>query len=246
MTSAPKSSWQRLPGRIWRSCNAYAYPRGVRGLRRFLIRFFLRLLVVFAVVLGGLLLFRSHYRPLLRELAETQIKNATSDLTNDALTELLARDSVAYDRIVYFEKDLNGRITAMKTNILEVNRMKTEILEIINQEILDWDTAKLGIPIGSLIFPELFAGKGFCIPVHVLSIRNSDASFESRFQQAGINQTLHRLMMEVNVDASILVLGQTESFSLTSEVVAAETVIVGEVPGTFLNTGGIYGTQTEN
>ena len=211
-------------------------------MRRFLIRFFLRLLVVFAVVLGGLLLFRSHYRPLLRELAETQIKNATSDLTNDAL----ARDSVAYDRIVYFEKDLNGRITAMKTNILEVNRMKTEILEIINQEILDWDTAKLGIPIGSLIFPELFAGKGFCIPVHVLSIRNSDASFESRFQQAGINQTLHRLMMEVNVDASILVLGQTESFSLTSEVVAAETVIVGEVPGTFLNTGGIYGTQTEN
>ena len=215
-------------------------------MRRFLIRFFLRLLVCFAVVLGGLLLFRSHYRPLLRELAETQIKNATSDLTNDALTELLARDSVAYDRIVYFEKDLDGRITAMKTNILEVNRMKTEILEIINQEILDWDTAKLGIPIGSLIFPELFAGKGFCIPVHVLSIRNSDASFESRFQQAGINQTLHRLMMEVNVDASILVLGQTESFSLTSEVVAAETVIVGEVPGTFLNTGGIYGTQTEN
>ena len=215
-------------------------------MRRFLIRFFLRLLVVFAVVLGGLLLFRSHYRPLLRELAETQIKNATSDLTNDALTELLARDSVAYDRIVYFEKDLNVRITAMKTNILEVNRMKTEILEIINQEILDWDTAKLGIPIGSLIFPERFAGKGFCIPVHVLSIRNSDASFESRFQQAGINQTLHRLMMEVNVDASILVLGQTESFSLTSEVVAAETVIVGEVPGTFLNTGGIYGTQTEN
>lgn len=215
-------------------------------MRRFLIRFLLRLLVVFAVALGGLLLFRSHYRPLLRELAETQIKNATSDLTNDALTELLARDSIAYDRIVYFEKDLNGRITAMKTNILEVNRMKTEILEIINQEILDWDTAKLGIPIGSLIFPELFAGKGFCIPVHVLSIRNSDASFESRFQQAGINQTLHRLMMEVNVDASILVLGQTESFSLTSEVVAAETVIVGDVPGTFLNTGGIYGTQTEN
>lgn len=215
-------------------------------MRRFLIRFLLRLLLVFAVVLGGLLLFRSHYRPLLRELAETQIKNATSDLTNDALTELLARDSIAYDRIVYFEKDLNGRITAMKTNILEVNRMKTEILEIINQEILAWDTAKLGIPIGSLIFPELFAGNGFCIPVHVLSIRNSDASFESRFQQAGINQTLHRLMMEVNVDASILVLGQTESFSLTSEVVAAETVIVGEVPDTFLNTGGIYGTQTEN
>ena len=209
-------------------------------MRRFLIRFLLRLLLVFAVVLGGLLLFRSHYRPLLRELAETQIKNATSDLTNDALTELLARDSIAYDRIVYFEKDLNGRITAMKTNILEVNRMKTEILEIINQEILSWDTAKLGIPIGSLFFPELFAGKGFCIPVHVLSIRNSDASFESRFQQAGINQTLHQLTMLVSVDVAVLVLGQTSSFTVNSEVVVAETVIVGDVPSTFLQTGGNY------
>ena len=215
-------------------------------MRRFLIRWLARLLLILAAALGLFLVFRSHYRPLLRELAETQIKNATSDLTNDALTEQLSRDSVAYDRIVYFEKDLNGRITAMKTNILEVNRMKTEILDLMNQEILSWDTAKIGIPIGSLFFPELFAGKGFCIPVHVLSIRNSDATFESRFQQAGINQTLHRLVMEVHVDASILVLGQTESFSITSEVVVAETVIVGEVPGTFLNTGGIYGTQTEN
>ena len=134
----------------------------------------------------------------------------------------------------------------MKTNILEVNRMKTEILELINQEILSMDTARLGIPIGSLIFPELFAGKGFCIPIHVLSIRNSDATFSSQFQQAGINQTLHRLIMELSVDVSILVLGQTESFSVSSQVVVAETIIVGEVPDTFLNTGGYYGTQREN
>ena len=215
-------------------------------LRRFLIRLSFRLLLVFVVVLGLFLLFRSKYRPLLRELAETQVKNSTSDLANDALTAQLSRDSVAYDRIVYFEKDLNGRITAMKTNILEVNRMKTEILELINQEILSMDTARLGIPIGSLIFPELFAGKGFCIPIHILSIRNSDATFSSQFQQAGINQTLHRLIMELSVDVSILVLGQTESFSVSSQVVVAETIIVGEVPDTFLNTGGYYGTQREN
>ena len=225
---------------------AYPCQKGVAGLRRFLIRLSFRLLLAFVVILGLFLLFRSKYRPLLRELAETQVKNSTSDLANDALTAQLSRDSVAYDRIVYFEKDLNGRITAMKTNILEVNRMKTEILELINQEILSMDTARLGIPIGSLIFPELFAGKGFCIPIHILSIRNSDATFSSQFQQAGINQTLHRLIMELSVDVSILVLGQTESFAVSSQVVVAETIIVGEVPDTFLNTGGYYGTQREN
>lgn len=215
-------------------------------MRRFLIRLGFRLLLLFALLLGLFLLFRAHYRPVLRELAETQIKNSTSDLANDALTAQLGRNSVAYDRIIYFEKDLNGRITAMKTNILEVNRMKTELLSLINQEILSLDTSKIGIPIGNLFFPELFAGKGFHIPAQVLAVRNSDATFFSRFQQAGINQTLHRLVMELTVDVSILVLGQTESFSVSSEVVIAETVIVGDVPDTFLNTGGLYGTQREN
>lgn len=213
---------------------------------RFLKRLAVWLFLIFVLVLCGLLLFRSRYRGVLRELAQTQVKNTSSDLTNDALTELLKGNEVAYDRIVYFEKDLNGKITAMKTNIMEVNRLKTRILELVNDRILALDTMDLGIPIGSLLLPEVFAGKGLPIPVHILSIRNSDAGFESKFQQAGINQTLHRLLMDVTVDVSILVLGQTESFSVTSQVVVAETVIVGDVPDTFFNSGGIYGTQREN
>lgn len=213
---------------------------------RFLKRLAAWLFLIFVLLLCGLLLFRSRYQETLRELAQTQVKNVSSDLANEALTELLRGNDVQYDRIVYFEKDLNGKITAMKTNIMEVNRLKTKILELVNQRILSLDTMDLGIPIGSLFFPEVFAGKGFSIPVHILSIRNSDACFESNFQQAGINQTLHRLLLEVTVDASILVLGQTESFSVSSQVVVAETVIVGDVPDTFFHTGGNYGTQTEN
>ena len=145
----------------------------MRRLKVCLVRLGVKLLLLSAVLLGLFLLFRAHYRPLLRELAQTQVKNTTSDLANDALTSQLAQNNVAYDRIVYFEKDLNGRITAMKTNILEVNRLKTELLTLLNQEILSLDTSKIGIPIGSLLLPELFAGKGFCIPVHVLAVRNS-------------------------------------------------------------------------
>ena len=93
---------------------------------------------------------------------------------------------------------------------------------------------------GSLFLPEFLSGKGPAIPVHILAIRNSDANFVSHFSQAGINQTLHQLIMLVSVDVAILVLGQTSSFTITSEVVVAETVIVGSVPNTFLQTGGNY------
>lgn len=206
---------------------------------RWRIRRWLRRLVVLTLVL--LILFfalRSKYRLVIDELAQTQVKNTTSDLTNDAIAKQIAEENIRYDRIVYFEKDLDGRITALKTNMSEVNRLKTDILNIINDEILALDTSDIGIPLGSLIFPEFLSGKGPAIPVHILSIRNSDANFVSHFSQAGINQTLHRLNMEVSVDVAVLVLGKTSSFTVTSEVVVAETVIVGDVPQTYLQTGG--------
>ena len=208
------------------------------------IRFLFRLtclLLILGVCL--FLIFRRHYRDVIRELAETQVKNTTSDLTNDAIAKQIADGIIQYDRIVFFEKDLDGRITALKTNMSEVNRLKTDILKIINDEILALDTSDIGIPLGSFVLPELLSGKGPSIPVHILSIRNSDASFSSNFVQAGINQTLHQLIMLVNVDVAFLVLGQTGSFAINSEVVVAETVIVGEVPNTFLQTGGNYEPQ---
>lgn len=209
-----------------------------------LLRWILILVLAAAILF---LMFRSRYRDVIRELAQTQVKNTTSDLTNDAIAKQIADGVIQYDRIVYFEKDLDGRITALKTNMSEVNRLKTDILNIINDEILALDTSDIGIPMGSLFLPELFSGKGPAIPVHILSIRNSDAGFASDFSQAGINQTLHQLAMLVSVDVAVLVLGETSSFTITSEVVVAETVIVGDVPDTFLQTnGGNYGSEREN
>lgn len=196
------------------------------------------MILVLTLALVLLLFFRSRYHGTIRSLAETSVRNSTSDLINDAIDKQIEEGNIQYDRIVYFEKDLNGRITALKTNMSEVNRLKTDILNLINDEILAMDTSDLGIPIGSLLLPEFFSGKGFCIPIHILSIRNSDASFTSYFSEAGINQTLQQLTMEVSVDVSVLVLGNTESFTVSSQVVVAETIIVGDVPQTFLHTGG--------
>ena len=197
---------------------------------------FICLVVVICVVLFAI--FRIRYRDVIRTLSQTQVRNSTSDLINDAIDRQIETGNIQYDRIVYFEKDLEGRITALKTNMSEVNRLKTDILNIINDEILTLDTSDIGIPLGSLFFPELLSGRGPVIPVSIISIRNSDASFESRFTEAGINQTLQQLTMTVSVDVAILVLGATELFTVTSQVVVAETIIVGQVPDTFFQTGG--------
>lgn len=209
-------------------------------------RILMRILILIIMVALLFCLFRYRYSDAIRGLAETQIRNATSDLINDAIDQQIEDESIQYDRIIFFEKDLDGNITALKTNMSEVNRLKTDILNLINDEILAMDTSDLGIPIGSLILPEMFSGRGLIIPVKIMSIRNSDASFASSFTEAGINQTLQQLNMLVSVDVAVLVLGRTNYFTVTSQVVVAETIIVGQVPDTYLNTGGNYGRKTEN
>ena len=199
--------------------------------------FWIFLLFLF-LLLGLFILFRSKYNDAIRSLAHTQIKNSTSDLINDSIDRQIQDGNIEYDRIVYFEKDLDGRITALKTNMSEVNRLKTEILNLVNDEILAMDTSDIGIPLGSLFLPEFLSGRGPATPVHILSIRNSDASFSSAFTEAGINQTLQQLTMHVSIDVAVLVLGKTEQFTVSSQVVVAETVIVGQVPETFFHSGG--------
>ena len=215
-------------------------------MKRVLRRILCLTAVLALLAVAVLFVLRTKYRKVLTELAQTQVKNVTSDLINDAVDREIAEGTIQYDRLVYFEKDLEGRITALKTNMGEINRLKTETLALINQEILDMDSSALGVPIGSLVLPEVFAGRGFSIPIEILTIRNSDASFSSCFSQAGINQTLQQMKMDVFVDVTVLILGSTESFTVTSQVVVAETVIVGQVPNTYLQTGGNYGTQREN
>lgn len=199
----------------------------------------LPLVLLVALLIGIGIFLRRQFNPIVDELAKTQVRNKTSDLINDAIAAQIASDNIAYDRIIFFEKDLNGKITALKTNMSEVNRLKTDILNIINDEILDLDVHDIGIPIGSVIFPELLSGKGPIIPVRVISISNSDAQFQSRFSEAGINQTLQQLTMSVSVDVTVLVMNRTETLTVASEVVVAETIIVGAVPETFINTSGV-------
>ena len=207
-------------------------------MRRHIQRFFIRFSLIFLVLLVVLALLRSRLYPVIRSLAETQVKNTASDLINDAIAEQIAAGNIRYDRIVYFEKDLNGRITALKTNIGEINRLKTDVLNIINDEILTSDESGLGVALGSLFFPEFLSGKGPKLPVKILVIRNSEADFYSDFSEAGINQTLHKLNMQVFLDVTVLVLGSTTEFTISSHMVVAETVIVGDVPDTYLQTGG--------
>ena len=195
----------------------------------------LRLIVAVTVILvsGLTLLFRIRLAPMAEQLIETQVDNQASDAINAAIADQIAEGEFDYDRMVTIEKDANGNVAAIRTNIGELNRLKTSVLQRMDEELEQLSMEQLGVPIGSVLLPELLSGRGPLVPVRVLAVRTSDASFRNSFQSAGINQTLHSIYIDIHVCITILTWTGTSEINVDSAVVAAETVIVGTVPTTY-------------
>lgn len=195
------------------------------------------LLLILLSAVGLFLLLRLRVTPLMKQLVITQAENTMSSLVNRIVNDQIAAGQIDYDRLVYLEKDAQGRVTALKTNIGEMNRMKTELLAAMDEGVEDISVEEMGIPIGNFFLPELFSGKGFRLPVRILSVSTSDAAFENCFSEAGINQTLHQIRMNIVVNLSVLTPTGTVRTQVLTDVVVAETVIVGSVPSQYVRIG---------
>lgn len=191
------------------------------------------LAAVLTVVAGLTLLFRLRLAPMAQQLIETQVNNQASDAINDAIGEQIAAGDLDYDDMVTVEKDKNGTVTAIRTNMERINLLKTGILDCIDEKLDNLSVEELGVPIGSVLMPELFSGRGPMIPVRVLAVRTSDAIFHNDFSAAGINQTRHSIYIDIHVTVTVLTWTGTHDVLVDSTVAAAETVIVGTVPTTY-------------
>lgn len=191
------------------------------------------LALVLLLTVGLTLLFRLRLAPMAERLMATQVDNQASDAINAAIDEQIAAGEIDYSRMITVEKDAQGNVTALRTNIAEINRLKTSVLQRVDARLQNLSMEELGVPIGSIVLPELLSGRGPKIPVRVLAVRTSDAVFRSSFTGAGINQTKHSITIDVHVVITILTWTGTQEISVDSAVVAAETVIVGNVPTTY-------------
>ena len=149
------------------------------------------LAVLLAAVSVLVLLTRLHYAPVLAQLAALQLDNQASAAINDAVQDTLTAEEITYDKLVELEKDTQGNVTAVRSNVAGLNRFRTALTARIDENLADLSVEELGIPVGSVVLPELFSGMGPRLVVRVLAVRTSDAAFRNRFSTVGINQTLH-------------------------------------------------------
>lgn len=191
------------------------------------------LAVAVIVVAAITLLFRLRLAPMAEKLLATQVDNQASDAINAAISEQIDEGEFDYERMVTIEKDTQGTVTAVRTNIEELNRLKTSVLKRLDAKLESLSLEQLSVPIGSVLLPELFSGRGPNVPMRILAVRTADATFQNSFSDAGINQTLHSIMIDIHICITIMTWTGTHEIPVKSSVVAAQTVIVGTVPTTY-------------
>ena len=206
----------------------YFVMRFRRHLRRYIgiLFFFLLLILTFY-------LFFARLQPLMGDLAVARVSNQASKLVSSAINETIQSGAVDYERLIAFEKDDAGKVTALKSNMAEFNRLQTQIDSNILQHLSEVSLSTLSVPIGTLTGITLLSGRGPVINVKMQSVGSSTSRFENEFSSADINQTKHRIVLNVDVRISILLPGTKTSTTVSNAYVVAETVIVGSVPETY-------------
>ena len=169
--------------------------------------------------------------------AQIAVSDASDIVTvqiNNAISDIMAEQDYSGDYFVSFEKDAAGDVTAISSNMARINALSAKILHRV-VGATENRTIEIGIPAGNLTGISLLMGRGPNIPVQIIVLTSSRVEFNNSIVTAGINQTKHQINLEVIVDIDILVPWGTESSQVMTEILIADTIVVGQVPDTYLN-----------
>ncbi len=194
----------------------------------------------YALLLGlfGLLLLSSAAALFLKDLSSQIAVSDASDIVtaqiNKTIASIMRESDYSGDYFVRLEKNDRGEITAISSNMARVNALSAEILDRVIGAT-DSRTLTVSIPLGNLTGVSLLMGRGPGIPVRIIALTSSRVEFQNSIVTAGINQTKHQINLEVIVDIDILIPWSSESAQVVTEVLIADTVIVGQVPESYVN-----------
>ena len=195
------------------------------------------LAVALIVAASVIALLEHRLRPVVAEIASAQAQNSMTAVVENAVTADLAARQVSYDDFITIQRDEGGGIAALTTDMARMNQLRAELTASILEALASVDVSDIQVPLGSLFDLEPLWAKGPAIKTKAMTVGTVRAEFDSQLTSAGVNQTLHRIWMEVDVPMTLLLPGGAVETSLHTRLCVAETVIVGRVPDTYLQLG---------
>ena len=197
-----------------------------------------KLLILGVVLIIAVLIIDSRLRPIITGVGANQAQVIATLAINEAVTQELAKATEDYGQLVSLEKGGDGKVIAISSDIHKMNALKASVSTAIQRKMTEYDSRTVGIPLGNLIGTDFLTGRGPKIPIKLQIIGSIRTNIVSEFDSCGVNQTRHRIMLEIEAEIYVMIPGYNTTTSAKSGFCIAETIIVGDVPDTYTDING--------
>lgn len=198
------------------------------------IRPFVIILILLFIAL--MVLYEVQLRPMLEDYAKTQTRNMINLMANHVIEKEISDGQITYQNLVTAQKDAEGHIMSLTTNIPAMNKLKVRVEGQLIEQILEKKDLRIYIPMGNLFGSPFLSGRGPRIPIKIVPVTEVYASYDNTFTSAGINQTRHQIIMKFDIKVGMMLPGRIRNTVVQSQVCVAETIIVGATPQFFAGT----------
>ena len=171
--------------------------------------------------------------PTIKIACESKARAVAMQTTEETVKEFL--NKVEYDSLINLTYNEEGKIVGMTANIIELNKLSSEIAYDIQEKLLNLERVEVKMPIGKLLKWSMFSGYGPDIKIKIVPMGNIITDFKTEFVSEGINQTRHTIYIDITSSVTIVAPFTSDTVTSNSTVTIAETVIVGDIPDTYYN-----------
>lgn len=189
--------------------------------------------LIICLLLLMLFVIERNLKPTIKEIGEAKARQVATEAINDAVKHKIA-DSVNYQDLIFVQKDSQGRIVLMQPNIVRINQLVSDTTLYINNNLKELEKKEFSIPLGQVLGSQLLANYGPHINVKILPIGTVKTIVSDNFVEAGINQTRHRLYLNIESQVRVVVPLITSQIDVGTQVPVTDTIIVGQVPETYV------------
>lgn len=201
------------------------------------------LLILITIIILLTIIIRA-VTPVFNRLCSEKAKSTATLITNEETTKAI--EDYKYSDFIIIHKDENGNVLMLESNMKNINNVTSDVAYRIQTQINNSEDEDITISLGSFTGISILSGRGIKVPIRISTVGNVKTNIRSEFITQGINQTIHRLYLDIESRISILTPFNTIDETSISQLILAENIIVGEIPEAYYNISGVSESDAMN
>lgn len=193
-------------------------------------------IVLFVIIISSILYLYfyvdKNIKPTLVALAEIRAKSVTTKAINDTIKTKIKND-IQYDDLILIRYDNNGKVTLVQANMIMMNAIAADVALEVQEQLRNLSKNKVDVPLSNAFHRQILHLPSIKLEIQPQGSVNVD--FATEFEEAGINQTRHRIYLIVMTDIRMIIPLASETLRITTNIPIAETVVIGEVPEQYIS-----------